>query len=50
MKKVSIVGVGLGESTITDRARQAIAQAEVLLGAPRMLELFKALNNASYPH
>lgn len=50
MKKVSIVGVGLGESTITDRARQAIAQAEVLLGAPRMLELFKDLNKASYPH
>lgn len=41
MKRVAIVGVGLGESTLTSEAQQAIAQADVLFGAPRLLDLGK---------
>ena len=43
MKKVSIVGVGLGLSTITREAEEAIAQAEVLIGARRTLEIVSGL-------
>lgn len=39
MKKVTIVGMGLGEDTLTAEAIKAIRQAEVLLGAPRALKL-----------
>ena len=49
MKRINIVGVGLGEGTITGEARQAIAQADVLLGAPRLLNLFKGFHGPSYP-
>lgn len=58
MKKVTIVGMGLGEDTLTAEAKEAISQAEVLLGAPRVLELcggFSAhlsvgSSARSYPH
>ena len=39
MKRVTIIGMGLGEGTLTREAGKAIALADVLIGAPRMLEL-----------
>lgn len=50
MKKVAVVGIGLGKETLTADAKQAVKQAEVLLGAPRMLEMFSDLAKPSYPH
>ncbi len=39
MKEISIVGMGLGADTMTLEAKDAITRADVILGAPRMLEL-----------
>lgn len=61
MKKVSLVSMGLGADTLSPEALQAIAEAEVLIGAPRMVELAEALEGvdaaatsgapkASYPY
>lgn len=50
MKKVTIIGMGLGESTMTPEAREMIARADVLFGAPRVLELYKGLADKSYPY
>ncbi len=50
MKKVTIIGMGLGESTMTSEAREMIARADVLFGAPRVLELYKGLADKSYPY
>ena len=49
MKQVAIVGIGLGENTITPEASEAIAQAEALLGAPRMLAAYKGAPKPAYP-
>jgi precorrin-6Y C5,15-methyltransferase (decarboxylating) len=48
MKRISIIGVGLGPDTLTPEARAAIARAEVLLGAPRLLEPYG--EKPSYPY
>ncbi len=40
MKKISIIGAGVGPATITREAEDAIQAAEVLLGARRMLDMF----------
>lgn len=50
MKKVTIIGIGLGKSTWTSEARDAIRQAEVLLGAPRVMELCSGFSARSYPY
>jgi len=50
MKKVTIIGIGLGAGTMTPVAREAIEQAEVLFGAPRVLELCKDMPIPSYPY
>lgn len=43
--KIYIVGIGMdGERTLTAEARKAIENADVLIGAKRMTEPFKALN------
>jgi len=49
MKKIMIVGVGLSADSITFEAQEAIKQAEVLFGAPRMIEEYKDLPARSYP-
>lgn len=41
MKKISIVGIGMGPSTLTAEGREIIGKAEVLMGAPRMLAYFE---------
>lgn len=43
MKTVYIVGIGLGAETVTGEGMSAIRQADLLLGAPRMLEPFAHL-------
>ena len=50
MKKITIIGVGLSENTITPEAREMIERADVLFGAPRVLELYKGLADRSYPY
>lgn len=50
MKRVTVVGIGLGENTITPEAGQAIARADVLLAAPRALDLCKGLTAQAYPY
>ena len=54
MKKVAIVGMGMGKDTLTLEALTAIKDAEVLLGAPRMLDLASDFYNGTtkqlYPH
>ena len=47
MKKVFIIGTGLGPDTLTPEARDAIAQADVLLGAPRVIEPYKEKHSHS---
>ena len=48
MKKVIIIGVGLGEGTMTRDAREAISQAEVLIGAPGLPELCQGSDKRIY--
>ncbi len=49
MKQVVIVGVGMGPDTLTRQGVRAIEEAEVLFGAPRMLEMFSYLGKTAYP-
>ncbi len=44
MKSVTIIGIGMGLSTTTREGFSAIEHAEVLFGAPRMLEPFAFLS------
>ena len=41
MKRVTIIGMGPGPGTMTQAAGEAIADADVLVGAARMLDLYK---------
>ncbi len=49
MKSLSIISMGMGEDTMTAAAIRAVEDAQVLLGAPRMLAQFKRLNKPSFP-
>jgi len=49
MKSVAVVGAGLNAATLTGQGRQAIEQAEALLGAARLLEAYAGLRKPSYP-
>lgn len=44
MKKVSIIGSGMGPDTVTEAGRRAIAGADMLIGARRLLQYFAQLN------
>lgn len=48
MKTVHIIGIGMSAQSATVEAVQCIEQADVLIGAPRMLEAFSHLNKPSY--
>ncbi len=50
MKRITIIGMGLGIDSITAEAWKAVEQADVLLGAPRLLELCEDLAKPSYPY
>jgi precorrin-6Y C5,15-methyltransferase (decarboxylating) len=43
MKQAAIVGLGMNAATLTGEGRQAVEEAEVLLGAARLLEVFAPL-------
>lgn len=48
-KKISIIGIGMnGISTLTKEAEKAVHDAELLIGASRMLEPFKHLKKHFY--
>lgn len=49
MKKVTIIGIGMGADTVTGEGLRAIEQAEVLFGAPRMLAAFPNADRPAYP-
>lgn len=48
MKRVSIIGIGMGADTVTEESLRAIEQAEALLGAPRMLLAFSRYEKPAY--
>ncbi len=48
MKQVSIVGLGMSPATLTAEGRQAVEQADILIGASRLLALFKNLAKPSF--
>lgn len=43
MKQVTIVGLGMSADTLTAQGRQAVEQADVLIGAPRLIMPFEKL-------
>ncbi len=49
MREVTIIGCGLGPDSLTTEAKAAISQADLLLGAPRLLELLAGQGQAAYP-
>lgn len=49
MKKINVIGIGLGGASMTEEARKTAELADVLFGAPRMLEAFSGSNQRKYP-
>ncbi len=49
MKKITVVGVGMGPATVTGEGLAAIERAEALFGAPRMLAMYASLGKPSFP-
>ena len=47
MKHVSVIGIGMSRDTMTAQALDAVLQAELLIGAPRMLSEFDDLKKPS---
>ncbi len=47
MKTVSIIGAGMGPQTLTAQALEELAQADLLLGAPRLLAMFAGLGKTA---
>lgn len=50
MKQLTIVGVGVGPDSVTPSARRAIGSAQVLFGAPRLLQEWNAMQKTAYPY
>ena len=50
MKRVTIIGIGTGISTLTQEAQEAIDAADVLLGSERLLVLCQTAEKPSYPY
>lgn len=48
MKRVSIIGIGMGGDTVTGEGLNAVEQAEALLGAPRMIQTFSRFEKHVY--
>ncbi len=48
MKSVSIVGAGMSPATVTQQGWQELQQADVLLGAPRLLDAYAGLQKPVY--
>jgi len=50
MKKVTVIGTGAGENTLTPEARAALKDAEVLIGASGVLEQYNDDSKPAYPY
>ena len=48
MKEINIVGMGMSENTLTREALDIIQEADVLIGAKRLINTFSELNKTSY--
>ncbi|MDX9871161.1 MAG: precorrin-6y C5,15-methyltransferase (decarboxylating) subunit CbiE [Clostridia bacterium] len=48
MKQVVIVGLGMSAATLTAEGLRAVEQADVLIGAPRLIAPFKKLNKPCF--
>ena len=49
MKTISIIGVGMNRNTLTQDGLIAIQEADLLLGAPRLIEMFFELGKPALP-
>jgi precorrin-6Y C5,15-methyltransferase (decarboxylating) len=49
MKKLVILGTGMGPDSLSAEGRSALAEAELWFGAPRLLELFQGLFAGTAP-
>ena len=48
MKEINIVGMGMSEKTLTAEALKVIQEADILIGAKRLINEFSNLNKPSY--
>lgn len=48
MKEINIIGMGMSEKTLTQEASQLINDADILIGARRLIDEFSKLNKPSY--
>lgn len=48
MKEINIIGMGMSEKTLTQEASQLINDADILIGARRLINEFSKLNKPSY--
>lgn len=48
MKEINIIGMGMSEKTLTHEASQLINDADILIGARRLIDEFSKLNKPSY--
>ena len=48
MKKINIIGMGMSEKTLTAEALELINDADILIGARRLIDEFSELNKPSY--
>ena len=48
MKEINIIGMGMSEKTLTAEALELIIEADILLGAKRLINEFSHMNKPSY--
>ena len=48
MKEINIIGMGMSEKTITSEALELINEADILIGAKRLINEFSKLNKPSF--
>ena len=48
MKEINIIGMGMSEKTLTAEALELIIEADILIGAKRLIDEFSELNKPSY--
>lgn len=48
MKEINIIGMGMSEKTLTAEASELINDADILIGAKRLIDEFSKLNKPSY--
>ena len=48
MKEINIIGIGMSKKTLTQEALKLIEEADILIGAKRLVDEFSYLNKDSY--